>query len=155
MIKVKKVSDAKCAYIRRHISYDPKTGEITRKGKRKGDGHINRDGYLVYKVGGESFLAHRLAWFLHYGKFPDVELDHINRNRTDNRIDNLRLADRFINTRNSNRPPNPKTGFRGIYEDTYTRGLKKKYTLRYLGKHYRFYTIQEAVYFRLAKGLPI
>lgn len=153
MIRVKKVSEEKCVRIRHNLSYDAKTGEITRKGKRKGNGTVNRDGYLVYKVCGESFLAHRLAWFLYYGKFPDVELDHINRDRKDNRICNLRLADRYLNSQNCDRKPNAQTGVIGVYEDTYTKFLKKKYTLRYHGKLYRFYTIEDAVSFRLSKGL--
>jgi len=44
-----------------------------------------RSGYVCYKMS-----AHRVAWFLHYGKWPKGFIDHINGNRHDNRIDNLR-----------------------------------------------------------------
>jgi hypothetical protein len=48
-------------------------------------------GYWVIGIAGKLYKAHRLAWLYVYGDLPEY-LDHINRNRTDNRISNLREA---------------------------------------------------------------
>lgn len=55
---------------------------------------LDKDGYLRIRlrVGRTcySFGAHRLMWFFHYGEWPKHTIDHINRDKTDNRIENLR-----------------------------------------------------------------
>jgi hypothetical protein len=51
-------------------------------------------------VNGRTYIAHRLAWALHYGEEPSLEIDHINGERSDNRIANLRLATRGENCKN-------------------------------------------------------
>lgn len=65
-------------------------------GVKSGDiaGRKNHDGYIHVSVFGKTYSGHRLAWFLHYGEFPELDIDHINRDRSDNRICNLRLATR-------------------------------------------------------------
>lgn len=155
MIKCRILSEPTKAYIKENFSYNPDTGEIFRLDYKKGQGHYDKDGYLKFKVKGKNLFAHRIAWLLYYGEYPKSELDHINRNRTDNRISNLRIVDRITNVRNSYVTPNPITGVRGVYVDTCTRGLKKKYTTRVMGKTYRFYTLQDATTFRKENNLPI
>lgn len=73
------------------------TGEVIR-------GYTDRDGYSRFKVRwlGRTFDygAHRVVWFLHHGAWPFPEIDHINRDPSDNRIENLRCATRSDNMRN-------------------------------------------------------
>jgi hypothetical protein len=57
------------------------------------------DGYLIIKLNGNSFRAHRLAWFYVTGNQPNI-IDHINGNGTDNRFCNLRNVDQLANARN-------------------------------------------------------
>jgi len=88
--------------LRKWFSYEPKTGIIrykttvlgTKISKYEGDiaGVVSPFGYRLVSVKHVNILAHRLAWFLHYGKWPDGKLDHKDRNRDNNRIKNLRLA---------------------------------------------------------------
>jgi HNH endonuclease len=84
--------------LRELLIYDAQTGVFTRRipvpGRRAGTfvGGKGADGYLWATVDGRNFIQHRLAWFYSYGKWPEGLLDHINRNRADNRLSNLREA---------------------------------------------------------------
>lgn len=80
-------------------------------------GSLNGEGYIHIEIDGKKHKAHRLIWLYVYGEMPPDEIDHINRNKLDNSIDNLRLADRQINSRNRGASKNSKTGIRGVYLD--------------------------------------
>jgi hypothetical protein len=103
--------------LRKLISYDPETGQFVRLVKKHGwasNGSVNARGYRLISVGGMRPAAHRLAWALHFGEWPKGEIDHINGDRDDNRLVNLRDANREQNGRNRmNKRPN-STGFRGV-----------------------------------------
>ncbi|MBZ9873106.1 HNH endonuclease [Mesorhizobium sp. BR1-1-9] len=104
------------------IGYDPTTGLLSwvkspgprriRIGKA---GNVSRDGYVRIGFRFKQFSAHRIAWRIVTGKWPTQEIDHINNNRADNRIENLRLADRSQNSSNRhyNRPKHNLP--RGVY----------------------------------------
>jgi len=134
-------------YHKNHFNYNPVTGKITRDDRANSNGSLDHYGYLIIKVKGKQFKAHRLAWLLHYGDFPENEIDHINCVRNDNRICNLRDVTRGDNNRYNKKKRNKDTGEFGIYIDR-TKGLKKKYGTRVNGKTYRFYTIEEAKKFK-------
>lgn len=102
------------------LTYDPITGffhwSVTRAprcryGARAGS--LNRYGYLEIKVHGRRYMAHRLVWLLKYGLTPAPEIDHINGNRADNRICNLRLATRKQNAANVRRHSDMASGLKG------------------------------------------
>lgn len=129
-------------YIKNHFQCID--GQITRDDRKNSTGSLDKDGYLIIKVKQRQFKAHRIAWLLHYGEFPSCELDHINRNRLDNRIENLRESTRKQQIKNRDLPLNKDTGVVGIHIDR-TRGLKKKYAFSHEGKKYRFYSLKEAM----------
>lgn len=129
-------------YILDNFSYD--NGVITRTDRKNSDGSLDAYGYLIFKVKGKQFKAHRIAWLLNYGSFPEKELDHINRIKTDNRIENLRESNRKQQMHNIYRKPNKDTGIVGIYLDK-TKGLKKNFAFSFEGKTYRFYSLEEAI----------
>lgn len=80
------------------IAYDPGTGLMTLNGVPVFVRDSN--GYLIIKVGGRYLPQHRVAWKLMTGKWPQAEVDHINRNRADNRWCNLREASKAQNAQN-------------------------------------------------------
>ncbi len=135
------ITDELKEYIKKYFTID--NGEITRKDRKGGNGSLDKDGYLIIKVKGRQIKSHRLAWFLYYGEFPNGQIDHLNRNRTDNRKENLRIATSQQQNLNKKQKPNKDTGCIGIYLDR-THGLKKRYAFSCNGKTYRFYTLKEA-----------
>lgn len=86
------------------LSYNPDTGLFERLITGRGYGHrlgfVNAHGYNGIQVNGVKFLCHRLAWFFVHGEWPLGEIDHIDGNRTNNKINNLRIATRQQNTQN-------------------------------------------------------
>lgn len=95
------------AWIRNTFAYDAVSGIIvdTRSAKEVG-GLMRTVGYKsVWLTNRDVGLRkrvyfHRLAWFLHHGEWPTLMIDHRNRDRLDNRIENLRLADDVTNAYN-------------------------------------------------------
>lgn len=72
------------------------------KGRRKSGvvGTLRKNGYIKVKLDGDFFYEHRLIFMMHHGFMPDY-IDHINRIRNDNRIENLRSATLSNNCENS------------------------------------------------------
>ena len=137
------------------ISYNPDTGEISRHDRKNSGGSIDKDGYLIIKIKRRQFKAHRLAWVKIYGVAPTYNIDHINRNRLDNRISNLRDVPQKINNQNTVGKINADTGYIGISLDRTTNGLLAKFTTRLRGKAYRFRAVNDAVSFRKNSGLEV
>lgn len=100
--------------------YDPETGLLTWKSPRKKSlvgqlaGYLTQRGWLRVKVGDIHYRVHRIVWKMYYGEDPPagLDIDHINKVRTDNRIINLRILsykeNRGQNLRN--RPKKQKVG---------------------------------------------
>lgn len=118
-------------------------GVVIRHDRKNSNGSLDKQGYLIIKIKGKQYKAHRVAWLLATGEYPTEEIDHFNRDKTDNRFDNLRISNRKEQNNNKDFKPNPKTHEVGIYMDS-TRGLKKKYAFKHEGKTYRYYTLKEA-----------
>jgi hypothetical protein len=97
------------------FSYDPQTGVLTRCGKPVGT--MSGAGYLIVQAAKVRVLVHRLAWRLHFGEWPTQEIDHVNRDTTDNRISNLRQASPSENKRNRSVQSNCASGVKNLYFD--------------------------------------
>jgi hypothetical protein len=137
--------------VREAISYDPETGDfLWRKtqGRQKEGARAGTSGVAGYKqvtFNNMSYLAHRLAWAMHYGKWPVGQIDHINHDRGDNRITNLRVVDNLENHRNLPLRANNRTGHAGVTFCKFTGRYMASITIGgrkiFLG---RFDTIPEA-----------
>ena len=130
--------------LKRHFHYDPETGVFTRLSRKGSHGSYDKYGYLILKINKRQYKAHRAAWLYVYGEWPTDNIDHLNRNRKDNRIANLRDVPQSVNCKNTTRVPNPDTGVVGVYIDR-TKGLKAKYATKKHGKTFRFHTLTEAL----------
>ena len=102
------------------LSYNYETGVFTWKVSRgkanKGmdANSVNGLGYIQIGIDGKRYLGHRLAWLYMNSEMPEKQIDHINHNKRDNRIVNLRNADYTINSRNVPIQKNNKTGIVGV-----------------------------------------
>lgn len=109
------------------LDYNPDTGIFTWKKCKRKDmvgkqaGSTNPDGwgipYTLIGLDNCKYRAHRLAWFYHYGVWPDKQIDHINRDSTDNRICNLREVTNSENARNRKIQSNNTSGATGVQWD--------------------------------------
>lgn len=107
------------AEVKRLLDYNPDTGLLSwkvcvAKKIRVGDaaGCLNADGYVQVGINGRRCLAHHIIWLWLYGEAPVGDVDHINRNPSDNRVVNLRCVSRSENLLNS-RHTNP-SGYQGV-----------------------------------------
>lgn len=105
-------------------------------------------GYHRITLGGRTWGAHQLAWLYVHGEIPKGDIDHINGNRLDNRIENLRVVTRAENIQNSVRT-HSASGIRGVHKAKITPRNKKpwKSSIVANGKLIRlgrFNTIEEA-----------
>ena len=109
--------------VRKYISYDQVTGEFrwlsgtSKRGRRPGAiaGAVDSQGYRRINIDRQKYAAHRLAWLLVTGDWPNGEIDHVNGIRSDNRIQNLREASRITNLQNLKRANSrSSTGLLGV-----------------------------------------
>jgi len=93
--------------------YNPENGSFKKRSSQK---YVNKtaSGYTRIGINGKSYLAHHLAWLYYYGEFPKINLDHINRNPGDNRIENLRELSREENAINILYRSNNTSGVAGV-----------------------------------------
>ena len=104
------------------LHYDPETGDFKwrflRGGVREGKcGRVNHWGYREICVDKKLYRAHRLAFLYMTGEFPTKDVDHINRNKGDNRWRNLREVTMSQNMCNVPLKPSNTTGFIGVVWD--------------------------------------
>lgn len=118
------MSDISIEYLRSILSYNPETGEVSwRAGagrkKRPSDDPfgVNSKGYMRVAINRKYVLLHRVAWALHYGEWPEHQIDHENRIRSDNRIGNLRNANDKENNENRGLSKLNSSGHRGVTWD--------------------------------------
>lgn len=129
--------------LKKLLHYDHDTGIFTwtRYSNHRQAGY-NQRGYIYIQIDGKPYPAHRLAWLYMYGVWPTGMVDHINQNRRDNRITNLREASNQLNQYNVSKYTN-NTGVKGVckYRNRYKSRITVHGKTHHLGV---FDTIEEA-----------
>lgn len=112
--------------IKNYFDYNPEGFLVWKKKPcnriKLGDraGVLNKHiGYVVIRLKGKLYYEHQLIWCFHHNIIPNCQIDHINRIRNDNRIENLRLAlnNQKDQLQNTNLSKNNSSGYKGIYWD--------------------------------------
>lgn len=144
--------------LRQVLHYDPETGKFTWKvtlsrrapaGAAAGTCDIR--GYQIIRLDHTKYRAHRLAWLYVCGVWPTEELDHINRDRSDNRVANLRLASRPENSQNTSPKRSNTSGRKGVSWHARTGRWRAHLTLNRRGIHLGYFRdINDAIAARKA-----
>jgi len=110
-------------YLKKHLRYDKTSGIFTWR-HSKGAAFANsvagskdKSGYIIIRLDGRLYPAHRLAWLWEFGVFPKAFIDHKNQIKSDNRLNNLREASKQMNGRNRKSQKNNSSGIKGAYFD--------------------------------------
>ena len=139
------MSELTAERLRELLHYDPETGEFTRKMRAaripagsKANSVDTSNGYVKFRVDGKRYFAHRLAWLYMHGRWPNPIVDHIDGNKTNNRIGNLREATDKANAQNRRAAGKNKVygTHLGVEPNT---GKKKPWTARIFADGKRHY----------------
>lgn len=117
--------------LRQRLRYEPQTGKLywlplspadadaarfnAKHAGREAFTHIGAAGYRRGGFHGHQYTAHRVIWALVHGEWPPEDIDHINGDRADNRIENLRAVSRGENGRNRGRDRRNASGVTGVF----------------------------------------
>ena len=133
------------------IHYNPDTGVFTRiSSPRKHNIGIIKTcassgtGYFLIGLFGKLYYAHRLAWLYVHGVWPKEQIDHINRDKIDNRLVNLREASSAQNRNNIGIRSSNKSGFKGVSYDKRAGAWRALIGIDGKQKHLGYYPAQES-----------
>lgn len=109
--------------------YDSESGVLTWMATGKVAGYRKLGRHIRVGVLGNSLLAHRIIWEMHYGPIPEgLEIDHLDRDPHNNRLSNLRLATQSENRCNAPMRSHNTTGLKGVFWD-----LARRKWVSYIG----------------------
>lgn len=107
------------------LHYGPNSGlfmwRVDRRGTAKAGqwaGRTNSKGYVEISVDGKRYKAHRLAWLYTHGVWPKGQIDHKDRDRAGNWIDNLRDVTQSVNLKNTGAQKNNTSGVKYLHKTT-------------------------------------
>lgn len=101
--------------IQGRVFYCPETGAFFNQNGSQKVLRMDHRGYMRVNItGAGALLAHRVAWMLVHGSIPKSHIDHIDSDKTNNRINNLRVCTHNQNQHNQGIRKNNKSGFKGV-----------------------------------------
>lgn len=145
------------AYLRQRLRYDPESGNLfwcecttmpanwnaRHAGKRAG---TVRRGYIAICLDKAFYRAHHLVWAMVHGYWPSNQIDHIDHDRANNRIENLRLTTARQNSQNRRLPADNITGAFGVYKDRRPNKWVASITIQRRTKHLGYFNnLEDAV----------
>jgi len=109
---LEKITQASIDYIKANYTYDD--GELFRHKDGRSIGHTTPTGYVLAGINNKTYLLHRVIYAMHHGVF-NHDIDHIDRDKSNNRIENLRPVEhRGQNTINSPPRSDNTSGYKGV-----------------------------------------
>jgi hypothetical protein len=143
------------------LHYNPETGIFTwlvspRSGWAGKTAGYDENGYVALKIGATKYKAHRLAWFYIYGEWPSGMLDHINLNKADNRIANLRVVTFQQNAANRPAQYDNASGLKGVHWHKQSRKWRAQANIQGRRTHLGLFDTKEAAhaaYVRAARAI--
>ena len=146
------------------FEYNPDTGILTYKYRPdkssswntqwagKVSGALNEAGYIKITIDNKRYYAHRIAFAIYYGEWPDLFIDHIDGNKSNNKISNLRQANKSQNGCNRVAPKHNTSGYKGVCLDK--RRNKWRANIRLSGKQVwlGYYDTPEKAYLAYCEG---
>lgn len=143
--------------LREYLRYDPEEGAFfwikrssdkTKVGQRAGRPRSG-GGYWLVTVLGETYYVHRLAWAFFYGEWPELQIDHRNGVKGDNRIANLRQASGTMNAANVGAKRDNTSGCKNVHwcntKQRWVAKIKKDGKTHHVGHYTNFDAAVEAV----------
>jgi DUF971 family protein len=142
--------------VRELLSYDAETGAFTwREGRRnqakqgQAAGSTGGNGYRLLSIDNRRYNAHRVAWLYVYGEWPQGQVDHIDGDKTNNRMGNLRVVSPSTNRENMRKSPKTaKVGALGVRTVTFSpsRPYQARITVKGKEKHIGLFESVEAAH---------
>jgi len=152
----------------KHLRYEPENGNLywtERRANRtdlsKPAGILTPEGYIQISISINRkqylFRAHQLIWRMHHGVWSELHIDHLNRTRNDNRLENLRLVSHQENMMNQGMKYNNKLGYQNISVDRNGYSVRVMINYKVINRKY-FRTLEQAIShrdsIRAANGFP-
>jgi hypothetical protein len=127
------------------LAYDPSTGIVTRVSSGCEAGYLHKaSGYRLIMIKGRMYKAHRIAYLLMKGYWPDRDMDHIDGIRHNNVWSNLRLATKSQNGQNGKKRQCNTSGHKGVHKEKFSGRWKASITVNYKHIHLGRFTSKEA-----------
>lgn len=146
-----KLRETNYEYFAQLVDYDPGTGSFTwkrRLGSRRSGkpaGTLAPHGYWVLTLDGIRYYGHRVAWLLHTGTWPVKDIDHIDGDKSNNQLSNLRLASSAQNSQNVSRHKDSTSPYKNVYWDARVNKWHVKIMKERKWYHFgSYYDIEEA-----------
>lgn len=154
MPKARKITSAEIQMFHEYLRYEESTGVLywkKRQGKKVSEGGVvgckkKDSGYVIFFLFGKAYRAHRAILAMHFGEDSDLDVDHINGDRADNRISNLRFVSNSVNMQNQRKATaRSKTGILGVCPQKNMQRFSAQITVDGRTKHLgTFETTEEA-----------
>ena len=144
--------------LKNYLSYDKTTGDfIALQGDKRHIigrklGTLHSSGYIVIAINKKLYKAHRLAWLYEKGNFPKEMIDHINRDKSDNRLINLREVEQTHNSENNPLKKSNSSGYPGVSFSKKNMRWRARITYGYKEKHLGYFDTPQKAFEEIGRA---